>query len=134
MGGLLFSDSLFYSLVDGNNDVRNGIEYGYNEALKQAEIEITRLNKMVFDLQNAAIEMAGKLKEIEDQQKIIDDITIMDEHEFTQEELQKMAEDITYDRMENNLIAYCNFVTVLYKVTETPVGKKYDYLAIRTQL
>jgi len=66
--------------------------------------------------------------------QIIDDITIMDEHEFNQEELQKMAEDITYDRIENNLIEVCNFVTVLYKVTETPVGKKYDYLAIRTQL
>lgn len=134
MSGLLFSDSLFYSLVDRNNDVRNGIEYGYNEALKQSYSEIDRLNKMVFDLQNSAIEMAGKLKQMEGNPQIIDEITIMDEHEFNQEELQKMAEDITYDRIENNLIEVCDFVTVLYKVTETPVGKKYDYIAIRTQV
>jgi hypothetical protein len=134
MGELLFSDSLFYSLIDRNNDVRNGIEYGYNEASKEAETEITRLNKMVFDLQNAAIEMAGKLKEIEDRQKIIDDIVILDEHEFTQEQLQKMAEDIVYDRIENNIMEVCDFKAILHKVTYTPAGKRYEYLIVRTQL
>jgi hypothetical protein len=134
MGEVLFSDSLFYGLIDRNNDVRNGIEYGYNEASKEAETEITRLKKMVFDLQNAAIEMAGKLKEIEDRQKIIDDIVILDEHEFTQEQLQKMAEDIVYDRIENNIIEVCDFKAILHKVTYTPVGKKYEYLIVRTQL
>lgn len=134
MSKMLFNEGLFYSLVDRNNDVRNGIEYGYNEALKQAEAEIAMLNKMVFDLQNSAIEMAGKLKQMEGNSQIIDEVTILDEHKFTQEKLQKFAEDITYDRIENNLIEECSFVTVLYKITETPVGKKYDYLAIRTQL
>jgi hypothetical protein len=117
-----------------NQAVLNAVEYGYKKAEEEATTEITRLNKMVFDLQNSAIEMAGKLKQMEGNPQIIDDITIMDEHEFNQEELQRMAENITYDRIENNLIEVCNFVTVLYKVTETPVGKKYDYLAIRTQL
>jgi len=134
MSKMLFNEGLFYSLVDRNNDVRNGIEYGYNEAFKEAETEITKLNKMVFDLQNSAIEMAGKLKEIEDRQKIIDDIVILDEHEFTQEQLQKMAEDIVYDRIENNVMEVCDFKAILYKVTETPIGKRHEYLIVRTQL
>ena len=117
-----------------NQAVLNAVEYGYKKAEEEATTEITRLNKMVFDLQNAAIEMAGKLKEIEDRQKIIDDIVILDEHEFTQEELQKMAEDIVYDRIENNIMEVCDFKAILHKVTETPAGKRYEYLIIRTQI
>lgn len=117
-----------------NQAVLNAVEYGYKKAEEQANVELAKLNKMVFDLQNAAIEMAENQKSLEYWNSyVLDKIIVEDGHSFSIEQITRMAEDIVYEKIQENLIEDGPFNLVLVKATNGSYIK-YEFLVIRSHV
>lgn len=118
-----------------NQAVLDAVEYGYKKAQEQADQEITKLKKMVFDMQNAAIEMAENQKSLEYWNRfILDKVTLDDEHDMGIDRLYPMALDIVYEKIQHNLIDDVSFDVVLVKVSRISFGKRYEYLVVRKEI